>query len=572
MSTHNSFLKRFNPAALIIYLFLAWFIVAFLIYPNISLLINTFVKGGQVSFENFSKLFSSKRAMMSFRNSFLLAFSMVVTVNLVGTFIVLVTEYFDIRGARILKVGFMSTLVYSGIVLVAGYQFLYSSNGFLVKALSGIFPDYKAEWFTGYSAVLFIMTFACTSNHMIFLTNAIRNIDYGTIEAARNMGASQLRILRTVVLPVLKPTFFSVTILTFLTGLSAISAPIVVGGKGFQTINPMILQFSKSPTSREIAALMAIILGLSTLILLIIMNRVEKGGNYISISKTPTKILKQKIASKPVRVLMHAVSYILFTVYVTPMVLVIIFSFTNTVAINTVDLSLGNFSLSNYIMLFTRRGALDPYLVSIVYSMAAAVIVTTICLMASRIIHKGNRKVGTLLEFSLLIPWLLPATLIAMSLILTYDLPKPIMGNQILVGSPLLMLFAYIIVSLPFSLRMLKAAFFSLDASLEDAAKSMGASRFYAFRKVVLPVLLPTVLAVIVLTFNNLLGNYDLSVFLYHPAYKPLGIVIKTATEETSIGDAKALMFIYSVILMIISTGAIYFFYGRNTEKKKLRK
>jgi len=192
--------------------------------------------------------------------------------------------------------------------------------------------------------------------------------------------------------------------------------------------------------------------------------------------------------------------------------------------------------------------------------------------MASRIIHKGNRKVGTLLEFSLLIPWLLPATLIAMSLILTYDLPKPIMGNQILVGSPFLMLFAYIIVSLPFSLRMLKAAFFSLDASLEDAAKSMGASRFYAFRKVVLPILLPTVLAVIVLTFNNLLGNYDLSVFLYHPAYKPLGIVIKTATEETSIGDAKALMFIYSVILMIISTGAIYFFYGRNTEKKRLRR
>jgi iron(III) transport system permease protein len=61
-------------------------------------------------------------------------------------------------------------------------------------------------------------------------------------------------------------------------------------------------------------------------------------------------------------------------------------------------------------------------------------------------------------------------------------------------------------------------------------------------------------------------------VFLYHPAYKPLGIVIKTATEETSMGDTKALMFIYSVILMIISTGAIYFFYGRNTEKKRSKR
>lgn len=561
-------LENVNVSGIIIFVILTWMIIAFLIYPNLNLIFRTFVQGGRFSLRAFEKLFSSARAMKSLRNSFILAFSMIVTVNIVGTFIVLVTEYFAIKGAKILKIGYMSTLVYSGIVLVAGYQFLYSADGFLVSLISRIIPAYRAEWFTGYKAVIFIMTFACTSNHIIFLTNAIRSIDQGTIEAARNMGASQFTIIRRVVIPILKPTFFSITILTFLTGLSAISAPLVVGGKEFQTINPIILLFAKTQTSRDVAALMAIILGLATFILLVIMNRIEKGGNYISISKVKTRIVKQKIQNKPLNILVHTVAYLLFVVYIAPMVMVILFSFTNSVAISKVQLSFSDFTLKNYLNLFALKGAIEPYLVSIVYSIVAAVIVVIICLVASRIIHKSHSKLSTVLELSLLIPWLLPSTLIALGLIMTYDLPQPIMFNQVLIGSPFIMLYAYIIVKLPFSLRMLKAAFFSVDDSLEEAARSMGASTFRIFIKIILPILAPTVLAVIALAFISLLADYDLSVFLYHPSYRPLGIVIKAATDPETAQDTKAMMFVYSVVLMIMSTTAIYFFYGRSSDKK----
>ena len=47
--------------------------------------------------------------------------------------------------------------------------------------------------------------------------------------------------------------------------------------------------------SRDIAALLAIILGIATSILLFIMQKIEKKGNYISISKTKAKMTKQKI-------------------------------------------------------------------------------------------------------------------------------------------------------------------------------------------------------------------------------------------------------------------------------------
>ena len=94
-------------------------------------------------------------------------------------------------------------------------------------------------------------------------------MDYQVVEAARNMGAKDKTIIFKILIPILKPVLFALTILTFLTGLSAVSAPLILGGEGFQTINPMIITLSKSQYSRDIAMLLSIILGIATIILLL---------------------------------------------------------------------------------------------------------------------------------------------------------------------------------------------------------------------------------------------------------------------------------------------------------------
>jgi iron(III) transport system permease protein len=549
-------------------LLLAWFIVAFLLYPNLNLLKAVFFADGSFSTEPLQKLMHSDRALRSLLNSFLLAGSLVISVNLVGIFLVFITEYFNIRGSRLLRLGYSTTLVYSGVVLVSGYKFLYGEQGFLTRFLTRLFPSMDPAWFHGYWAVLFVMTFACTSNHVIFLSNAIRKIDFQTIEAARNMGASSFYILRRVVLPVLKPTLFAITILLFLTGLGATSAPLIVGGKDFQTITPMILSFSQSVTSRDMAAVLAILLGIATLILLTVLRRVEKDGNYISVSKVSAVIEKQKINNKAMNVLMHVIAYMLLVIYALPILLIVVFSFTDSYSISTATLSWSHFTLDNYLMLFTQADAYKPYLISIMYSGAASIIVVALALLVSRILSKYSNRWTGLLEYAMLIPWLLPATLIALGLILTYDAPRWIMANQILTGSAWILMIAYVIVLIPFTLRMLKAAFFTVDKSLEDASKSLGAGGFYTFRRVILPIILPSTMAVLALNFNGHLADYDMTVFLYHPLLKPLGVVIKNATSsDQTTSDSRALVLVYSVILMIISTITLYFVYGRKAKK-----
>ncbi len=563
-------------AGVLVFVFFAWFILAFLVVPNVNTVLSCFFENGEFTTVHLQKLFKSDKAMNSLKNSLILAPTLSVTVGIIGISLVLITEYFDIKGADILRLGYMTTLIYGGIILVSGYKFIYGKTGIMTTALAAIFPNFPIDWFEGYWAVLFVMTFACTSNHMLFLRNAMRSVDFQTVEAAQNMGASQIRILTQVVLPVLTPSLLAVTILTFLTGLSATSAPMLVGGRDFQTITPMILTFANAPASRPLAALLAIFLGAATILLLTVMIQIEKRGNYMSVSKVKTTIKKQKIRNPIANILVHLYAYVLFFIYMIPVVLVVVFSFTDAATIASKKLTLSSFTLKNYLSIFQKATSYKPFIVSIAYSIIASVAVAVIVLMACRIIHNAKsarqKKISSTLEYGLLIPWLLPTTLMALGLITTYNIPRAWMLNKVLTGTSFIMLIGYIIIKLPFTLRMTKAAFFALDDSLEDAARNLGAKPMYTFIRVQLPIIMPTVLAIFALNFNGLLGDYDMSVFMYHPLRQPLGVYIKSLTNSETNADNAALTFVYAVLMMIISGVVMYLVYGRGDKTQAEKK
>ena len=101
--------------------------------------------------------------------------------------------------------------------------------------------------------------------------SAINSIDNEIIDSAKNLGSSQLEILFKVVLPIVKPTLITLIIITFQTGLASFAAPLMVGGKDFQTISPLILTFSQRPKSRDIASVLSLVLASFQIVLLAIM-------------------------------------------------------------------------------------------------------------------------------------------------------------------------------------------------------------------------------------------------------------------------------------------------------------
>lgn len=528
-------------------------------------------------------------------NSLKLAMCLVVTVNVVGVSIVLLTEYFDIKGAKILRLGYMTTLIYSGVALVTGYLFLYDSDGILTSWLCGIFPNLNRNWFSGFNAVLFTMTFACTSNHMLFLRNAIRGIDYNTVEAARNMGASPFKVLWKVVFPTLIPTMFSLTVMTFITGLCAMSAPTLLG---YDSINPEIVRLAGSSIADEAfpqarAALLSIILAMFTILLLTVLSNYERKGHYLSVSKTKAKLVKQKIHNPVANTLAHIYAYVLFIIYMTPVVMIVLFAFQNYPAIRSKRLGMDQWTLVNFFgtqdyEFLTNRGKLKTRVGSIsglfsnadtvggirlsfVLSALAAALACVIVVVAVNYIFKNKgKKRGTVLEYSLLFPWLLPTILICYSYRTYFNSESVwyVFNSNLYMRENVrfLIVMAYTVVKLPFALRMIKAAFYAIDEELEEAAKNLGASGLRTFLKVKLPIVLPSVLAVFALNFNALFTEYDMSA-TFHSSYgKTYAMVIQNmCAEEGRDGynvNASGRRCASTVFIMIVSGIILYLVYG----------
>ena len=527
-------------------------------------------------------------------SSLKLAVCLVITVNVVGISIVLLTEYFDIKGAKILRLGYMTTLIYSGVALVTGYQFLYDNNGILTTWLAQTFPGMNKQWFTGFSAVLFTMTFACTSNHALFLRNAIRSIDYNTVEAARNMGAKPFKVLFKVVMPTLLPTLFSLTVMTFITGLCAMSAPTLLG---YNSINPEIVRLAGSSTADEAfpqarAALLSVILAMFTIILLTVLNHYERKGHYLSVSKTKAKLVKQKIQSPVANVLAHIYAYVLFIIYMTPVAMIVLFSFQNWPAIRGKVLNLSDWTLINYFGkmdytfvnsrgktkirpdqisgVFSNKDTVGGIRLSFVLSAIAAALACVIVVVAVNYIFKHkNKKRSRIVEACLLFPWLLPTILICYSYRIYFnDNIWYVFGQNMYFKENVrfLIVMAYAVVKLPFALRMIKAAFYSIDEELEDAAKNLGASPLVTFLKVKLPIVLPSVLAVFALNFNALFTEYDMSATFHSSNGTSYAMVIQSmCAEEGRDGmnvNASGRRCASTVFIMLLSGLILYLVYG----------
>ena len=526
-------------------------------------------------------------------NSLKLALCLVITVNVVGISIVLLTEYFDIKGAKILRLGYMTTLIYSGVALVTGYMFLYASDGIITTQLKDAFPNINVNWFTGFNAVLFTMTFACTSNHALFLRNAIRGIDYNTVEAARNMGAKPFKVLWKVVFPTLLPTLFSLTVMTFITGLCAMSAPTLLG---YDSINPEIVRLAGSSVADEAfpqarAALLSIILACFTILLLTVLSSYERKGHYLSVSKTKAKLQKQKITNPVANVLAHIYAYVLFIIYMTPVVMIVIFSFQTFSAVRMRKLDLSQWTLVNYFGkqdysnptsrgtykiregsisgVFSNEATLSGIQMSFVMSVIAAALACVIVVVACNYIFK-HKKTGTILEYALLFPWLLPTILICYSYRTFFNSSDVwyVFGQNLYYADRvrILIVIAYTVVKLPFSLRMIKASFYAIDEELEDAARNLGSGPVRTFLKVKLPIILPSVLAVFALNFNALFTEYDMSATFASTYGTTYAMVIQSMCREEGLYgynvNASGRRCASTVFIMLVSGLILYLVYG----------
>jgi sulfate/thiosulfate transport system permease protein len=127
--------------------------------------------------------------------------------------------------------------------------------------------------------------------------------------------------------------------------------------------------------------------------------------------------------------------------------------------------------------------------------------------------------------------------------------------------TPLGIIVALVFIGLPFIVRTVQPAIEELDRDTEEAAASLGASRLQAFRRVILPALLPALMTGFALSFARALGEYGSVVFIsgnFPMRTEIASLLIVSKLEQYDVPGAAAIatvMLMISFLLLLVING-----------------
>jgi molybdate transport system permease protein len=203
-----------------------------------------------------------------------------------------------------------------------------------------------------------------------------------------------------------------------------------------------------------------------------------------------------------------------------------------------------------------------PLFLSLQIAGIATVIVFVIGVIAARLITRNHFPGKRPLEALFMLPLILPPTVVGFGLLYLFGRNGPI-GNFLLdvfdfqivftwVGAVL----AAIVVSFPLMYQSAAASFQKYDKTLENAALTMGASKWRVFWTISFPLAWPGLVAGLVLTFARALGEFGATLMVagYIPnETETIPLAIYFAVES---GNTEAAMF-WTVSIIIIGFAAI---------------
>jgi len=177
-------------------------------------------------------------------------------------------------------------------------------------------------------------------------------------------------------------------------------------------------------------------------------------------------------------------------------------------------------TLANYESLFRRSVA--PVFVSYSLSLLATLLALGLgAMLATITVRKSFRLLSPTLSALVMVPYLIPGTVLAVGLIVAFNRPP-----LLLTGTGAILALAYVIRKLPYSMKAAEAALFQVHPSLEEAAVSVGASPFRAFRDVTAPLIAPGLVSGGTMTFLMTITEISSTILLYSAAWTTMSVVI----------------------------------------------
>jgi len=526
-----------NRSLLIVVLLIIAFLLLFVVFPLIKVLQNGFYYKGQFVPQYFLQFFSGQRYVVRpFFNSLIVASLVAVASTIVGFIFAYTTTRTDIPGKRFFRLIAIVPIVSPPFIMALAAILLLGRNG-MITAVVERYLGFSWNIY-GLPGLVLTETFAFFPMAFLILEGVLKGIAPSLEESALDMGASKLRTFFRVTLPLATPGIAGALLLTLTRSLEDFGDPIIIQGR-FSVLTTQIYLAITGMYNIPLGATLAIILLVPTVLAFVLQRYWLSRKSYVTVTGKPS-------SSELIHVSPWAKWSLFATVLFFSLVIILFYAvvilgpFTKLWGINN------TFTLEHYRYAFTvgTRYLVDSLeLAAIATAIGGLLGITTAYIVASK------RIIGrTLIDFLSMINFAVPGIVIGIGYIFAFNTP-PI----VLTGTALIIILVFVSQRTPVVVRDGIAMLQQLDPVIDEAAADLGAGFFGSFRKVILPLTAPALVAGMAYMFAACITSISAVIMVVSARWYLITVPLLAAVDLGALSVAA----VYGVLILMSVMGAI---------------
>jgi iron(III) transport system permease protein len=378
----------------------------------------------------------------------------------------------------------------------------------------------------------------------VMIAAVMKSMDPALEEASQIMGASRLRTMLRITLPLVVPGVLGAAIFVFAEMLGSFAAALVLGTPTrYYVITTAIYQLVQQyPPKIQIAAAMGVSLFAVMFFMLFLYRRIVMAGSYVTITG---KAFRPRVADiGPLRYVLLGVCLLyLFAAVGLPLITLL---YASLQKIAVAFPAAGNWTLENFRVAVTMNAVRSALANSLLLGFGTATIGVVLMGLLAWLIYRSRLPASGLIEYVVMFPQAVPRLVFAFGLMWAWVVfPIPIYGTL------WLLLIAYLTVFLPLGVRTIAGVMLQIDKSLEECAQMCGASWGFRVRTVTIPLLVPGLVAAWLLLFIASVRELGASILLMGPHSKVITPSIVESWFGTSSELTAALALIQTLVVAV---------------------
>ena len=432
-------------------------------------------------------------------------------------------------GKSLLRVLTTLPFILPTVVVAAAFNTLLGPHGWLNLLLMNLFnlTAPPLQMLNSLPAILIAHVFYNTTIIIRVVGSAWSQLDPRLEQAGRVLGATPLRTLTEVTLPLLRPAILAASLLVFMFDFTSFGVILLLGGPQFATLEVEIYIQALNMFNLPLAGLLSALQLACTLLLTITYSHFSRNMNVPLAPRLQGEGLR-RVRTWRERLLVGLTLLILAALLILPL------AGLGARSVVRLEAERGErgaiqpgLTLDYYRELFINRRQSVFYVPpvqavrnSLVYAGATVVISLALGLLASNALARRSR-INRVLDPLLMLPLGTSAVTLGFGFILVFNRPPLDVASF-----PLLIPLAHSLVALPFVVRTLLPALKSIPESYHQAAAVLGASPWRVWWEVDVPVMARAALVSAVFAFTVSLGEFGATSFLARPEYPTVPVAI----------------------------------------------